>query len=274
MSKFRKKPVVIEAVQWHNHGDHPAVVPYDPTVSGKTIKGIGPYGWVKTLEGGHIVSPGDWIITGVKGEHYPCKPDIFAATYDATPTVPGTELPPHQQRVLQEKVELDEKLHKLTAFISSEKFATLVQDEDERGRLVCQEKTMKDYSAILAERIAAFGGATSVSYSSPSAQADQRIEAELVAAGLNAPRITADHIQALMDRVVFHYEQPQGTTSTFAHAFLDGFYLASGYSACVSAANFDAAKGQKYAKEQAEPKARDKLWEFEGYVLHSKLASA
>ena len=108
---------------------------------------------------------------------------------------------------------------------------------------------------------------------SPSAQADQRIEAELVAAGLDAPRVTADHIQALMDRVVYHYEQPQGTTSTFAHAFLDGFYLASGYSACVSVANFDAAKGQKYAKEQAEPKARDKLWELEGYALHSKQAT-
>ena len=106
----------------------------------------------------------------------------------------------------------------------------------------------------------------------PSAQADQAAEAEIVAAGLDAPRVTADHIQALMDRVVYHYEQPQGTTSTFAHAFLDGFYLASGYSACVSVANFDAAKGQKYAKEQAEPKARDKLWELEGYVLHRDLA--
>ena len=90
-------------------------------------------------------------------------------------------------------------------------------------------------------------------------------------ATVTAPRVTADQIQSLMDRVVYHYEQPQGTTSTFAHAFLDGFYLASGYSACVSAANFDAAKGQKYAKEQAEPKARDKLWELEGYTLHSKL---
>jgi hypothetical protein len=37
---------------------------------------------IKTLEGHHEVSPGDWIITGVKGERYPCKPDIFAATYD------------------------------------------------------------------------------------------------------------------------------------------------------------------------------------------------
>ena len=40
------------------------------------------HGWCPTLEGGHIVSPGDWIITGVKGEHYPCKPDIFEMTYE------------------------------------------------------------------------------------------------------------------------------------------------------------------------------------------------
>ena len=76
--KYRKKPVVIEATQWFKLGDHPAVEAFfthDPEQKG--------YGWVKTLEGGHIVTPGDFIITGVKGEHYPCKPDIFAATYEA-----------------------------------------------------------------------------------------------------------------------------------------------------------------------------------------------
>ena len=67
------------------------------------------------------------------------------------------QLAPHQQRVVDEKRELDEKLHKLSAFISSEKFTTIVQDEAERARLVCQEETMRDYSAILAERIEAFG---------------------------------------------------------------------------------------------------------------------
>ena len=41
------------------------------------------HGWIDTLEGGHIVCPSDWIITGVKGERYPCKPDIFEMTYDA-----------------------------------------------------------------------------------------------------------------------------------------------------------------------------------------------
>ena len=39
-------------------------------------------GYINTLEGGHIVTPGDWIICGVKGEFYPCKPDIFAVTYE------------------------------------------------------------------------------------------------------------------------------------------------------------------------------------------------
>ena len=74
--RFRKKPVVIEATQWFKHGDHPAVT-IMPRGKESPDKG-----WVHTLEGGHEVTPGDWIITGVKGEHYPCKPDIFEATYE------------------------------------------------------------------------------------------------------------------------------------------------------------------------------------------------
>ncbi len=72
--KFRKKPVVIEAMQWFKMGDHPQVI--EATLSGMPIC------LIETLEGDHIVSPGDWIITGIKGEHYPCKPDIFEATYE------------------------------------------------------------------------------------------------------------------------------------------------------------------------------------------------
>jgi hypothetical protein len=71
--KFRKKPVVIEATQWFMQGDHHAVL-FD--------KNEGYY--IPTLEGAHRVTPGDWIITGVKGEHYPCKPDIFEMTYEPT----------------------------------------------------------------------------------------------------------------------------------------------------------------------------------------------
>lgn len=82
MPQFRKKPVVIEAVQWFKDGDHPAVKP----VAGQNSKG-----WVETLEGGHIVTPGDWIIQGVQGELYPCKPDIFEAIYEPV----GSGLPNH-----------------------------------------------------------------------------------------------------------------------------------------------------------------------------------
>lgn len=63
---------------------------------------------------------------------------------------------PHQERVVREKDELDQKLAALSAFISSENFQLIVLDEEERGRLVCQEEVMKDYSAILEERIANF----------------------------------------------------------------------------------------------------------------------
>jgi hypothetical protein len=83
--KFRKKPVVIEATQWFKDGDHPMVseVMGNPTDFGgwTALTPTGDYA-VRTLEGWMQVTPGDWIITGVKGEHYPCKPDIFEATYE------------------------------------------------------------------------------------------------------------------------------------------------------------------------------------------------
>lgn len=88
MAKFRKKPVVIEATQWHVPGDDPDVVPFER--DGKAWNGTCAqcnnlyidHGWIDTMEGGHIVCPGDWLITGVKGERYPCKPDIFEETYE------------------------------------------------------------------------------------------------------------------------------------------------------------------------------------------------
>ncbi len=70
MSKFRKKPVIIEATQWFEAGDHPKVIHIKNRYC------------IPTPEGEMTVTPGDWIITGVNGEHYPCKPDIFAKTYE------------------------------------------------------------------------------------------------------------------------------------------------------------------------------------------------
>lgn len=99
MPKFRKKPVVIEAVQlnWRNWGavcdflggivspSNPArsVSDYSDSCGEPTTAEAG---WIEltipTLEGDHVAKHGDWIIKGVKGEFYPCKPDIFAATYE------------------------------------------------------------------------------------------------------------------------------------------------------------------------------------------------
>lgn len=77
--KFRKKPVVIEAVQWD--GTEQAAVQITAFV-GIHIMGNGPNFNIQTLEGSMMVSPGDWIIRGVKGEFYPCRDDIFQLTYE------------------------------------------------------------------------------------------------------------------------------------------------------------------------------------------------
>ncbi len=81
MSKFRKKPVVIEAICWDGTNDHEVSAFGVPHVERKK-----PYEdprlKVRTLGGDMLASPSDWIIKGVKGELYPCKPDIFEATYE------------------------------------------------------------------------------------------------------------------------------------------------------------------------------------------------
>lgn len=78
MPMFRKKPVVIEAWEWTAKMDsgHESW----PPIPVSRIDGGPPI--IKTLEGDLKVSIGDWIIKGVKGEFYPCKPDIFEKTYD------------------------------------------------------------------------------------------------------------------------------------------------------------------------------------------------
>jgi hypothetical protein len=82
--KFRKKPVVIKAFQWtgYNQVELADFLGFEAVVlgNGSCI--------IPTLEDGpnneakHVASVGDWIIRGVKGEFYPCKPDIFDATYE------------------------------------------------------------------------------------------------------------------------------------------------------------------------------------------------
>lgn len=76
MTKYRKKPVVIEAIQWNGENTM------------EILKWAGNKAYlydslyIKTLEGDHKATIGDYIIKGIKGEFYPCKPDIFEATYE------------------------------------------------------------------------------------------------------------------------------------------------------------------------------------------------
>jgi hypothetical protein len=99
MAKFRKRPVVIDAEQWFPGGASGMLDVRETVIctscgkdferTGGTFACCGPtqkVGVIPTLEGPHIASPGDWIITGVKGERYPCKPDVFALTYEAVPS--------------------------------------------------------------------------------------------------------------------------------------------------------------------------------------------
>lgn len=110
-SRFRRKPVVIEATQWFSNGDHPAddcrtvtpvpgdgepylsegkVVRYyrSPKLDGQhTCRHCGQimrnHGWIDTLAGGHIACPGDWIITGVNGEIYPTAEELHVSVAES-----------------------------------------------------------------------------------------------------------------------------------------------------------------------------------------------
>ena len=84
MQKFQKKPVVIEAVQFTGSNHREVLSFVYPDLSEDAIVGAETMRLpvvIETMEGDMTASPGDWIIKGVKGEFYPCKPDIFAATY-------------------------------------------------------------------------------------------------------------------------------------------------------------------------------------------------
>ena len=80
MAKYRKKPVVVEAIQWtgKNYDDIKQFCGQE-----LIIDLLNHCVCIRTLEGNMSASDGDYIIKGVHGEFYPCKPDIFAQTYEA-----------------------------------------------------------------------------------------------------------------------------------------------------------------------------------------------
>lgn len=88
MAQFRKKPVVVDAFKWTGGPDQTEDPEWivDALEDGRVSFGTNNRGraalCIRTLEGVMAADVGDWVIKGVKGELYPCKPDIFAATYD------------------------------------------------------------------------------------------------------------------------------------------------------------------------------------------------
>lgn len=80
IGRYRKKPVVVEAVQWDGENTNEVLKFAPSSVSYSNLGGL--HLKIHTLEGVMRAGVGWWIIKGVEGEFYPCKPDIFAATYE------------------------------------------------------------------------------------------------------------------------------------------------------------------------------------------------
>jgi len=91
MAYYRKKPVVIEAEQLRTDNAEGlaqwcgGVAMRVPTDKPLPVQEMPPAIFIETLEGDMRADLGDWIIQGIKGEFYPCKPDIFEATYEEAP---------------------------------------------------------------------------------------------------------------------------------------------------------------------------------------------
>ena len=100
--KYRKKPVVIDAVQWTgvNADEVLAFTGTSAQIESSDCHGEGPprLVMIDTLEGRMAAGLGDWIIRGVKGEFYPCKPDVFEATYEPVLVVDCLDHRPVQHR--------------------------------------------------------------------------------------------------------------------------------------------------------------------------------
>lgn len=91
MTKYRVKPIVIDATLWKTHGDHERVRHYASVRSSREFlnkelsccgMATAEHGWINNRESGHIVCPNDWIVTGVDGEPHPCNPKLFELTYE------------------------------------------------------------------------------------------------------------------------------------------------------------------------------------------------
>lgn len=302
MTLFRKKPVVVTAITFDQ------LVAHGIAAGGSVVNGM-PWSFqynghpithenddcylIPTLEGVMKMGRDDMLITGVEGEIYPCKRAIFEATYD-----PETELvadqagkavasdvPPHQQRVLAEKTELDDRLTKLQTFFSNSIFSGLPADEQDR--LQRQAIAMQAYSEVLGERIEAFGGTLATLITLPVVDpGPDSIEQEIQAKADKAPRVTPADVDAAIASE-FYFTAADGVlgesemgTRPAAWTSLDQVticVLVLRNGAKVLGVNYGAIDRAQHnvamGREEARKAALEKVWELLGFRLRDKLSA-
>lgn len=208
-----------------------------------------------------------------------------------------TQLAPHQQRVLDEKRELDERLSKLDAFILDNPLYRQLPTS-EQDRMARQSKAMAAYSGVLAERIEAFD--------TPAATPPQAatitlpvvdpgpdsLEREIQAKASNAPRVTPADVEAEIAGETYFTAadgyrsapcfDPNGQPAdclpppaplellTFCVLVLRNGFTVIGHSACGSPENFNAEIGRRIARENAERE----IWKLLGFRLRDQLSAA
>ena len=103
---------------------------------------------------------------------------------------------------------------------------------------------------------------------------DTDIEKAIVDAGLTAPRVTLDSVNAILEQIRYeHWVIPDTTSTVVAGILPNGFVVALGTASTVSKENFDLSVGIKIATNDCLNNARNKIWEMEGYALHKQLDS-
>ena len=167
LQRFTKKPITIEAVRWDGT--------YEQALSIRSLLGDSlecgklesyppiPFLRIPTLEGVMGAAPGDYIIKGVGGEIYHCKPAIFEASYESPQAIPAqyAGFAPHQLRVVREAAELEDRLVKLNKFrAGNPMWPTL--EPGEQSRLSDQAPIMGCYLGVLRRRITVMLGGKDV----------------------------------------------------------------------------------------------------------------
>lgn len=171
----------------------------------------------------------------------------------------------HEQRMVEEERLLDAKIIALVHFTMTPVFLDLTETDQ---RLMRQTRdAMLLYSEVLADRIDRVGRDPAPAIQEMKMRHEDEVEAEIQAKALNAPRLTPALIDATIVQEAFHVFP--GTTMTVCALTLRNGFIVIGESAAASPANFDAALGQKIARENA----RNKIWAFEGYALRERLSA-